>query len=179
MVRNFCHRPSLGLWVQKFLRVKIFWGSFWPKKWTKWALSHEKVVLWGGVKLVSIKSFDPQKYSRKIFFGCRNFYTDFWKFSFVGFFSKNLILLLTSNWPNIPANGYFPLKKNMLHNYATYLRGCRNFWQSLAKMKKNEFRHIRFWRRNFCTMTEISAENQSLDIMSKHIVKISTLTGYN
>ena len=43
----------------------------------------------------------------------------------------------------------------------------RNFWQSLTKMKKNDFSWIEILGRNFCPMTEISAQNRSLDIMSK------------
>ena len=142
----------------------------------------------GGVWSVQKKVWTLRNFRGKFFWGAEISTPIFENFHLWDFFSKNLILPQTSNQPKIAANTYFWLRlKYVVHPskicflvqkfLSEISTGVRNFCRILVKIQKNDFSWIEILGRNFCRMTEISAKNRSLDIMSKHIFNMST--GYN
>ena len=137
-----------------------------------------------------VQNFSETSYylPQKFFWGAEISVPIFEKFHLWDFFSKKMIFVYTSNQHKIATNDYFcPRFKiwaqlcNIFSGVQKFLSeistGVRNFWRSLEKMKINKVFYTQFWRRNFCSMVEISAENENFDISSKHTFKIST--GYN
>ena len=146
MVRNFCRRPSLGLWGQKFLKVVEISESFFWKKVLKIAITSKIEVIRG---VTWVQNFLHTSYLRaKCFFWRAEISTPiFENFHLWDFFSKKSILPYTSNQPKIAANEYFwPRLKifaqlcEMSYGVQKFLSeistGVRNFCQSLTKMKK-------------------------------------------